>query len=800
MTWTPSHGAGTAARNGGALLLAFAAALPLHPAHAAAKEAAAGEAAAAEAADAADAPEPIVVTARRREEKAQDVPIAISVVNAETLEKTGNYTLSQIQQQVPALQVSGTNPRNSAATIRGLGANSSIAVDGLEYGVGFYVDGVYYSRPGQAQFDLIDLQQVEVLRGPQGTLFGKNTTAGAINITTRLPSFTPEATIEGQLGSYRYYQVRGSASLPIIDDKVAIRLSVADTHRGGFLTNAYDRSDAENYDNFSARGQLLIKPAENLNIRIIGDYARQKQHFTLSVVSGYFTTFADGTHIPNNIFDRAARFGYTLPSPDAFQRIGAADSPFGVDMKSYGVSGEADWNLGPATATSVTAYRWWDWYPQNDIDGTSLPINLKGQQADLQRQFSQELRIASNGTHTIDYVAGLYYFWQIVRGYGENQYGTAFARWSLNPALVPAATIARYDQALSGLEADSFSNPATKSYAVFGQVNWHIATPLTLTLGLRFTHEDKQGYFTRYLAPDTGGNRALLVPAEQAAYQVSDLTFAAATKADALTGLASLAYKITPDVLIYGTYSRGNQSGGLNLTAGGVAQPVVNPETVDAFEIGLKSQLFDQKLTANIAAFLTNVYDFQANVNVTLANGANIQYIANIPEVRSKGMEGDLSFTPLTGLTLSSSLAYTDARYIKYTNAPQRPEVNGGAGSQDLSGARLPGVSKFAYSLAADIIHPIGNRAEAYARVDWLHRSAFNASSTNSIYSIIPAYGVLNAKLGVRIDDGRFDLSVWARNLLNKNYFVSDTAGTFGLITGIPGDPRTWGITARVKF
>ncbi len=783
-----SRQATIAALNSGAALLGLACG---HPAYAADNAASA---------DIASAPQDIIVTARRVQEKAQDVPIAISVVTAQTLEKTGNYNFNQLQQQVPTLQVSGTNPRNSAATIRGLGANSSIAVDGLEYGVGFYVDGVYYGRPGQAQFDLIDLQQIEVLRGPQGTLFGKNTTAGAINITTREPSFTPEATIEGQLGTYNYQQIRASASLPILDDKVAVRLSIADTHRGGFLTNAYDGSDAENYDNFSARGQLLIKPADNLKIRIIGDYARQKQHFTLSVVSGYFTTFADGAAIPNNIFQRAARLDYTLPSPDAFQRIGNADAPFGVDMKSYGVSGQADWDLGPATVTSVTAYRWWDWYPKNDVDGTSLPINLKGQQNDFQRQFSQELRIASNGTHTIDYVAGLYYFWQVVRGYAQNQYGSDFAEWSLNPATTSAANIARYDQALSGLEADSFANPATKSYAAFGQANWHIFSPLTLTVGLRFTHEDKNGVFIRYLAPGSGGNRALLLPAEQVAYQVSDLSFPAASKANALTGLASLSYKITPDVLFYGTYSRGNKSGGLNLTAGGLTRPVVNPEKVNAFEAGLKSQFFDRKLTANIAAFLTNVYDFQANVNITNANGSNTQYIANIPEARSKGIEGDLSFTPIPGFTLSSALAYTDARYVRYTNAPQKAEVNGGVGSQDLSGARLPGVSKFAYTIAADISRPIDDHAEAYTRVDWLHRSTFNASSTNSVYSNIPAYGVLNAKLGVRIEDGKFDVSIWARNLLNKDYYINNTASNFGLITGLPGDPRTYGVTARVKY
>jgi iron complex outermembrane receptor protein len=255
-------------------------------------------------AEAEDAGEAIVVTARRRAENSQDVPIAISVVDGAAMERSGNFTLNQVQQLVPSLQVTSFNPRNTNVNIRGLGANSSLAVDGLEYGVGFYVDGVYFGRPGQSQFDLMDLQQIEVLRGPQGTLFGKNTTAGALNITTRAPSFDPDLTAEASLGDYGYHQVRASGSVPIIADKVAVRLSVADTHRDGFLRNSYDGSKAQDYDNFTARGQLLIQPSETVKISLIGDYSKQKQRFQLSLIDGYFTTYANGQPIANNIFDR----------------------------------------------------------------------------------------------------------------------------------------------------------------------------------------------------------------------------------------------------------------------------------------------------------------------------------------------------------------------------------------------------------------------------------------------------------------------------------------------------------------
>jgi len=780
--------------------LALALAVPAH----------AAEAAADAAADA-DAASEIVVTARHREEDSQDVPVALSVVDEKALERTGNFTIGQAVQQIPSLQVVNTNPRNTNITIRGLGANSALAVDGLEYGVGFYLDGVYYGRPGQSQFDLVDLKQIEVLRGPQGTLFGKNTTAGAINITSKEPSFKPELTAEGSLGNWNYHQIRVSASAPL-SDTVAVRLTVADTNRDGFLTNLFDNSKAQNYKNTSVRGQLLWKPSEDLKVRLIGDFSSQKQHYILNLFDSYFTNFSaagGGGAIPNSFVDRIARFGQTPANYDfnAFDRLGNSNSPFQANMKSYGVSGEIDYNLGGAQLTSITAYRWWDWLPANDGDSLPLSATTAAQQQNFQRQFSQELRIASTGRHFIDWQAGLYYFWQVVRGYGLTAYGPDAAVFNLNPANpanTPAA-IAAAATALNGLQIASYSDPRTKSYAAFGQVDVHLAEPLTLTAGLRFTHEDKTGSFSRFLAPGSGGDRALLfsslAPSQAAIFQASDLSFPAAVKADALSGLVTLGYKVTPDALLYATYSRGNKSGGLNVTAGGNGHTTIRPEKVDNFEIGLKSAWLNNTLTVNAAAFLTKVHDYQANISVPF--GASfVQYIDNVPEVQSKGLEADLTWAPSKWISLSASGAYTDAKYIDYQNAPNAPENNPNVnGIQNLSGVALPGVSKFAYSLGADLAQPVDETFEAYAHADFLHRSSFNSSATNSIYAVVPAYGVLNGRIGLRTANGRYDFSLWARNLTNKNYYVSRGALTTpGLVTAALGDPRTFGATLRVKL
>ncbi|MGV3768532.1 MAG: TonB-dependent receptor [Sphingobium phenoxybenzoativorans] len=774
-------------------------------------------AAAADAADA-EAGGEIFVTARRREEDAQDVPIALSVVSADSLEKTGNFTLGQVQQLVPSLQVFSFNPRNTNVNIRGLGSNVALTNDGLENGVGFYVDNVYYGRPGQSQFDLVDLQQIEVLRGPQGTLFGKNTTAGAINITSREPSFDPDFFGEVTLGTYGYHQVRASVSAPLVADKVAFRLSVADTHRDGFLTNLHDGSKAQDYDNFSVRGQLLVKPTDTLSVKIIGDYSHQKQHFALNIPVNYFSNYDSGVTIANNFLARVGRAGYTPLPADPFARNGDSDGHYQAFMKGYGVSGQVDWDLGPAALTSITAYRWWDWDPANDGDSTGLPVITKAQQANRQRQFSQEIRLASTGSNTIDYVVGAYYFWQIVRGYGASAYGSAAANWNFPPPGVAGATdpvIA--NAALNGFEARSTSTPETKSYALFGQATWNISDSLSFTGGLRYTHEKKNGAYNQYWY--AGNDLSGLTAAQATAARAIRTRFNPVTSYtvgltdNSVSGLATLSWKVTQDVLLYGSYSRGNKSGGLNLTvlpAGATAE--VEPETVDSFEVGLKSQFFDKKLTFNAAGFWTEVSDYQTAITVIPASGPVIQYISNIPKVRSRGLEADLSYAPSKWISFSASGSYIETTYRNYTNAPNAQEHNPvvtpgdptSGPTQDLSGVQLGGVPKFTYTLGVDVAQPLteweGRGVEIYGHADFSHRTGFNTSSTNSRYADVPGYGLLNARIGLRVDDGLWDVSLWARNLTDKNYFQALSPGAFGLVTGTIGDPRTIGVTLRTKL
>ena len=768
----------------------------------AAEASASAPAADAAALDAEESEAAITVTARRREEDAQDVPIALSVLSADTLDKTGNFTLGQVQQLVPSLQIFSFNPRNTNINIRGLGANVALTNDGLENGVGFYLDNVYYGRPGQSQFDLVDLQQIEVLRGPQGTLFGKTTTAGAINITSREPRFTPEAQGEISLGDYGYHQLRASVSAPIISDRVAFRLSLADTHRDGFLTNLHDGSKAQDYDNFSIRGQLLVKPTDTLSVRLIGDYAHQKQHYVLNIPVTYFGTYDSGATIPNNIFARTSRAGYTLLPADPFAREGDSDSHYQAFMKSYGASGQIDWDLGQVALTSITAYRWWDWDPANDGDSTSLPVTTKAQQANRQRQFSQEVRLGSTGSNVVDWTVGAYYFWQTICGYGASAYGSAAPNW-----FVPTANPVVADAALNGFETRSYSEPRTKSYALFGQASWNISDALSLTGGLRYTHERKTGAYRQWWVG--GADLSTLSAADAAAATAirnqfnPRASYTAGIRDDSISGLATLSWKIAPDALVYGTYSRGSKSGGLNLTnipSGAV--PQVKPETVDSYELGFKSAWLDRTLTLNAAAFWTEVSDYQTAITQPNILGTFVQYISNIPKVRSRGIEGDLSYAPTKWISLTASASYIEATYRDYRNAPQAPERSATlAPTQDLTGVQLGGIPKFTYSLGADVAQPIGGGGtEIYGHADFSHRSSFNTSSSNSRYAQVPGYGLLNARIGIRADSGLWDISVWARNLGDKQYFQALNPGAFGLVTGTIGDPRTIGVTLKTRL
>ena len=370
--------------------------------------------------------------------------------------------------------------------------------------------------------------------------------------------------------------------------------------------------------------------------------------------------------------------------------------------------------------------------------------------------------------------------------------------------------IAVGNAALNGFEANSTSDPRTRSYALFGQANWKVSDALTLTGGLRYTHEKKDGSFNQYHV--AGVDLSTLAPAVATAAlairnQFNPVTsYTTGFSDNSLSGLVTLSWNFSDDALAYATYSRGNKSGGLNLTnlPAGI-DPDVEPEKVDSYELGIKSQWLDKAVTLNLSGFWTEIRDYQTAITEQVPNTVNVrQYIANIPGVRSRGVEVDLTAAPTERVSFYASAAYADTTYSDYPNAPQAPErLNLGA-IQDLTGYQLPGVPKFTYTLGGDVSAPLGNLGgrdlALYGHADYSHRSTFNTSSSDSRYADVPAYGIANARIGIRTDDGLFDLSIWARNLFDKDYFQTLSAANTGIVTALIGEPRTIGATLRTKL
>ena len=747
------------------------------------------------AADADSTVEQVIVTARRREENAQDVPIALTVLGGEALEAAGTYNVQQITQLAPSLQFGSFNPRNTTVNIRGLGNNVGLANDGLEVGVGFYIDQVYYSRPAAATFDLVDIERVEILRGPQGTLFGKNTTAGALNIITRAPSFTPEATGELTVGDYGFIQAKASVSGPL-SSTWAGRLSVASTTRDGLIDNVTTGQDVNNQDNLAVRGQLLWKPNDTFNVRLSADYNRQETDCCLLVFAGAAPTLKPAGA---QFAALAGNIGYSPASLNGFDRKTDANDDAHANQELGGVSAAADWDLGPVTLTAVAAWRYWSWDPANDADFTSLSIIERSENADEQEQTTLELRVASNGERTVDYVAGLYFYQQDIDAVQTTVFGDRSTYWLLSP-LLPAALS-------NGYRSDGTSSSTTRSYAAFGQATWHVNDRLSITPGLRYTYEDKDAEYESQVSGGLATANPVLIGYKLALARPQ--AYKAGVSDGSLSGQINVSYDLTDNALVYGNWAKGYKSGGINmggLPVDGAGAPiqtsaVIEPEETTTWEIGAKSQLFDRLLTLNVAAFRTVTENYQANV-VDSAGGSLKQYLANVEEVRSQGVELDARLGRINGFTGYASVAWTDATYVSYENGPCPIEKIGTATvACDLSGEALPGVSRWAYTLGWDYERPVtlgSLDGDAYIAGELSYRS--NPASISE-YTEVGDLTLVNLRIGYRTDK-TWDVFIWTKNLFDEDYYqyLSAQTGNSGAIYGAPGDPRTVGLTIRARY
>ena len=775
-----------------------------HPANAAVGETATSAIPAAEP----PALDQVVVTARHRAEKAQTVPIAVTTIDSKKLEAERVQSFGDLQQLVPTLQSVQLNPRNTSFNIRGLGSNAAFAVDGVESGVGVYVDGVYYSRPAQATFAFPDLNEVQVLRGPQGTLFGRNTTAGAIDVHTLQPSFKLTGDLEASVGNDGYWQLKGTVSGPVTD-KVAVRLSALWDDDSGNVSNPITQARYNAVSDRALRAQVLIDASDDLTLRIIGDYEHQNASAPVALPNGVITTLTDGQPFPNGFLTRIARADYTVPTYDPRDRNTYDNiSPF-YTMETGGFSAQADYGLSYGTLTSISAWRFWNWKPTNDVDGTALSVVNAYSLADYERQASQEFRFTSPGGERLEYAAGLYYFYEGLPGTSTIGFGPDAGRF----LLVPRLPLSLANLAMNGLTINGVSSTDTNSAAGYSQATVHVTPKLDVTGGLRLTYQTKQGSFgeTQLGAASLASYGAIGTLLQTKVRNIFGEAYpdrVEHTYDTALSSTISVSYKLTPEAFLYASYSRGDKGSGINtVNLPSDIGAVVKPERVDAYEIGVKTAWLNNRLVVDGDLFLSEDHDYQG-VNIAPLNSSlYATYIASVPQVRSQGFELDSHALLLPGVIVNFGGAYTDAINTKFPHGPCPPEVAGpNAEYCDLSGSQVAGISRWTMTAGSEYSHALGQvgalALAGYGDADYSLRSSFNTSSTNSEYTKIPGYGLLNLRLGIRTENRLYDFSIWAHNALNTYYnsALALASPISGLTLAIPGDPAMYGMTFRVHF
>lgn len=730
--------------------------------------------------------ETVTVTTRRREESSQDVPTPMSVVSGQNLETQRVYRIQDLQQLVPSVNVAYMHARQSSVSIRGLGNNP--ASDGLEGSVGLYIDNVYLGRPGMAVFDLMDIEQLEVLRGPQGTLFGKNTTAGVINISTRAPSFTPERSIETSVGEDGYFQTKGTISGPL-NDQLAGRFSAYRTRSDGDIKNEYDGHDLNGGSREGFRAQLLFKPNEDFNLRWIGDYNEEDSSAGTRVLYNTGPTI-NGVNLYES---RASAAGATLVN--GRHRKVNLDNDQHVTVHQGGTSVEANWTLpSDFTLTSVSSYRFWNFTPRND-DGLNVPASYNAGVSVEDKQYSQEFRLASPKGEFFDYVVGAYYFGSDLDNKSFSYYGPQADIWNGTPA-----------GSLANVTSVGNGHIQTDSFALFAQGTWHLSERLDFTAGVRGTYEEKNASVGRN-APVGGvavaGAAANARRGRAGVYDSGDLNQYSSSP----SGLLNLSYRITDDVLGYATLSHGEKSGGVNLAVGsaptaGADSLLIGTERANNAELGFKSTLWDRRLQLNANVFWTQVNAYQTNAY----DAANrVQYLTNAGSVRSRGIEFESTVVPLRGLTLNFNGSYNDVSYLSYKDAPCPPEVSqapGAPASCDLSGHQVVGASKWIGNANGEYKWNLANGFEPYVTGSYAFRSKAVGTVEDSDYGQIPSYAVVNLSTGLRGDfnQGQWDVSLWLKNAFDKTYYTTLWTGGNGGYEGLLGTPRTLGVTGRYDF
>jgi iron complex outermembrane receptor protein len=717
----------------------------------------------------------IVVTAQRRSQSLQDVPISITALSDTYLRDSGITRTDELQFAVPSVTfLSNNNPQGSLTLVRGVGTFTYS--DAVESSVGTVIDGVVLGRQGMGLLDFFDVERVEVLKGPQGTLFGKNASAGLINITTKAPSFTPGAQGEVLYGNFDEVQVNGAVTGPIANG-VALRLTGFYHTRDGFVSQPVTGRTLNNLNRKGGRAKLLIAPPGS-----DGQLTLSAEYYDIDERCCTYTIRA---------FDPAnpalqAIAGSIIGTPGPRNRVTASQNPVFNRSKIFGASALGEIGMGDLTLNSVTGFRTWTNRNGSESDGTPLPI--LGTPGDGQRveydQLSQEVRISSPADRAVYFTAGLY-------GYvlDTRSAGVVSGNLGLGPPVIPAGFLftGRVD-----------SKTTAQNYAAFGEISVRPAPKLLLTAGGRLLRETLDASFRRSSTLPLPGNTGGAVVVGEG--RRSDTNYVAR---------GVIQYDWSPDVMTYASLSRGYKGFGADTSSplpgalgGAFGASFAEPETSLSYEIGLRTQFADRRVTLNASAFWTDFDNFQT----TFFDATVAQFVLlNADQYRTRGVEGDLSIRPFAGFTLTGTAAYVDAEPVRFPNVPcsaspsPLPCIGG---FRNVSGRRAPLSPDFAFNVAAAYETPIGaSGAGFFARADYSWKSSILYDFDQDPSNIQAAFGLLNARAGVTLAAEKLRIAAYARNLLDKTYtnLILDTP-VFGGTSQYPEIGRTYGVQVNFAF
>ena len=735
---------------------------------------------------------PVIITTQKTAEDLQTAPIAVTAFSGAELEARGISDLKGITERTPSFTMGEFNPGQTQLYIRGIGSNEDGA--GGDQSVVVFLDEAYIGRSAGQDLDLFDVERVEVLRGPQGTLFGRNVVGGVVNVITRKPHDKPEAVVEGSLGSYGLVSLRARANVPFTDNLFG-KISVSSRERDGYIKNRiYELdpplpgldvpTDLRTVDRLNVRGGLRWLPTESVDVNLTASYSTVDEQ-------------AASPHGIDGTPETPAPMVQFIPNfNDSYRYVATTEAGL-YDNEIYGLIGNVEWEISDAlTFTSITSYR--------DVEADHIPGNILASEADYDlamrvaaagdygftgsnyytdesQTFTQELRL-QYVTDRITAVGGLYFLEE-----------DAHRNECISTSVFPLAAMPAFETNPGNPSACADVDNTTTSEAVFGQVTYDLTDKLSVVVGGRYTMDEKHNQTIGIGSPAAGGPKV-------------DFTTDVTVDWDAFTGKLGLDYAVTDDIFVYAVASEGYKSGGFGpglLASAEQAATPFDPEYATLYEVGAKTEWFDDRLRVNLAYSDTDYEDLQILQLMVPADAPagtpGILLTQNAATAKIKALEAEVTVALTENLLLMGNYAYLDTEYADFfVPSGYRPPTDGPV---DVSrvGNELRNAPENAYSLAMRYTHDLPGGSELQFQVDHRHKDLVYQDPDNLDFAAVPAHDLTDLSITWLSETGKLSVTAFGTNIFDEDYLIHNYPVS-GSGNGLAGPPQMFGVRATYKF